>query len=64
MQMETGQLDRVPPVCLPVPIPCERLIPFIRIVGSLMEWSTGLITDCQLSHALRKAGAEVERGGF
>lgn len=64
METQDGQLARVPPVCLPVPVPCDRLIPFFRIVGSLMEWSSGVISDRELSHALRKAAVEVERGGF
>jgi hypothetical protein len=64
MQMDNGQFARVPPVCLPVPVPCERVIPFIRVIGSLREWSVGLISDRELSHTLRKAAAEVERGGF
>jgi hypothetical protein len=61
---EPGQIARVPPVCLPVPDSCERLIPFCRVVGSLIEWSAGTITDRELCRALRKAAAEVERGGF
>ena len=64
MRTENGQLARVPPVCLPVPVLYERLIPFFRIVGSLMEWSAGVISDRELCHALRKAAAEVDRGGF
>jgi hypothetical protein len=64
MDIEIGQLALVPPVCLPVPIPCERLIPFCRIVGSLQEWSSGLISDLELCRALRKAAMEVARGGF
>ncbi|MGD1079603.1 MAG: hypothetical protein ABR881_14875 [Candidatus Sulfotelmatobacter sp.] len=48
METEDGQLARVPPVCLPVPVPCERLIPFFRIVGSLIEWSSGVISDREL----------------
>ena len=64
MEMENGQLARVPPMCLPVPVSCERLIPFIRVIGSLREWSAGLISDRELSLALRKAATEVARGGF
>jgi len=64
MDIQDGTPTVVPPVCLPVPVPCERLIPFFRIVGSLMEWSSGLITDRELSKALHKAAAEVDRGGF
>lgn len=63
MEMERGQFF-VPEVRLPVPVPCERLIPFVRIVGSLMEWSAGVISDCELCLALRKAAVEVEHGGF
>lgn len=63
MEMENG-LAVVPEVYLPVPISCERLIPFCRIVGSLVEWSSGLISDHELCNALRKAAGEVERGGF
>jgi hypothetical protein len=63
VEMEPGEIV-VPEVRLPVPVPCERLIPFCRIVGSLMEWSGGLITDRELCQALRKAAVEVERGGF
>ena len=54
----------MPPVCLPVPVLYDRLIPFFRIVGSLMEWSAGVISDRELCHALRKAAVEVDRGGF
>jgi hypothetical protein len=64
METENVKLARVTPVCLPVLVPCECLIPFFRIVGSLTEWSAGIITDRELSHALRKAAAEVDRGGF
>ena len=64
MDIEIGQLALVPPVRLPVPIACERLIPFVRIVGSLREWSSGLISDRELCQALRKAAMEVARGGF
>lgn len=63
MQMEYGQ-PLVPEVRLPIPLPCERLIPFCRIVGSLQEWANGIITDRELCQALRKAAAEVARGGF
>jgi hypothetical protein len=64
MEMESEQLAAVPEVYLPVPISCERVIPFCRIVGSLLEWSANLISDRELSRALRKAAAEVELGGF
>lgn len=63
---ENGQTARVPEVCVPMPVPFEnaRLIPFWRIAGSLMEWTLGIITDRELCRALRKAAAEVQRGGF
>ena len=62
---DSGQSGRVPEVCLSVPVPSEdsRLIPFWRVVGSMMEWTAGLISDDELCRALRKAAAEVERGG-
>ena len=62
---ENGQMGRAPQVCLPVPVPSQasRLIPFWRVVGSMMEWSAGLISDDELCRALRKAAVEVERGG-
>jgi hypothetical protein len=55
-----------PPVCLSVPLPVEdhRLIPFFRAIGSLIEWQAGLISDADVCKALRKAAAEVQRGGF
>jgi hypothetical protein len=52
-----------PEVRLPLPVPCERLVPFFRIVGSLQDWADGIITDRELCLALRKAAAEVDRGG-
>jgi hypothetical protein len=58
------QLPFTPEVRLPLPVPCERLIPFCRIVGSLQDWADGIITDRELCLALRKAAAEVDRGGY
>ena len=67
--VKTRNADSVklaPPVCLSVPLPVEdhRLIPFFRAIGSLMEWQAGLISDADVCKALRKAAAEVQRGGF
>ena len=67
--METRNADPVnpaPQVCLAIALPDEdhRLIPFLRAVGSLMEWSAGLISDRDVCRALRKAAVEVEHGGF
>ena len=61
-----GQTARVPNLCLSVPVPDEesRLIPFFRVVGSLREWTGGVISDQELSRSLRKAATEVTRGGF
>jgi hypothetical protein len=39
-----------------------KVIPFLRIVGSLKEWTTAVITDREFCRALRKAAAEVQRG--
>lgn len=64
MHTEYGQLPLVPEVRLPIPLACERLVPFFRIVGSLVEWSAGVISDRDLCQALRKAAVEVARGGF
>jgi hypothetical protein len=64
--MDTDPVQPAPKVCLTVPLPDEdyRLIPFFRAVGSLMEWSAGLISDRDVCKALRKAANEVQRGGF
>lgn len=63
---ENGPISRDPNVCLPVPVPADdrRLIPFLRVVGSLREWSADLISDRELCRSLRKAATEVQRGGF
>jgi hypothetical protein len=62
---ESGQTARVPQVCLRAPFATEdtRLITFWRVIGSLMEWSAGIIADQELCCSLRKAAAEVEDGG-
>jgi hypothetical protein len=52
---------RIPP--LPPPDDC-RFIPFLRIVGSLQEWSEQRISDRDLSRSLRKAAWEVQNGDF
>jgi hypothetical protein len=39
-----------------------QVIPFLRVVGSLKEWTTSVITDREFSRSLRKAAAEVDRG--
>jgi hypothetical protein len=64
--MDIDPVQPAPKVCLTVPLPDEdyRLIPFFRAVGSLMEWSAGLISDRDVCRALRKAASEVQRGGF
>jgi hypothetical protein len=64
MEMQNRQLNFALPMCVPVPVPCDRLIPFFRITGSLAEWSAGLISNYELGRVLRKAAAEVEHGGF
>jgi hypothetical protein len=62
----TDPIQPAPEVCVVVPLPSEdfRLIPFVRALGSLMEWSAGVISDRDVCRALRKAAAEVQRGGF
>jgi hypothetical protein len=45
-----------------------KVIPFLRVVGSVREWTNRVISDRQFSRALRKAAAEVDaaeadRGG-
>jgi|HubBroStandDraft_6_1064221.scaffolds.fasta_scaffold1024356_2 hypothetical protein len=64
METNTVQVTRVPLVWLAVPVPCERLIPFFRIAGSLKVLSAGVTSDRDLRHGLRKAAAEVDRGDF
>jgi hypothetical protein len=63
---ETGQTACCPDVCLSVSVPAEesRLIPFFRVLGSLREWTGGVISDRELCRSLRKAASEVARGGF
>lgn len=63
---ENVQNDCSPQVCLSLAIPTaeSQLIPFLRVVGSLREWSGGQISDEDLCRSLRKAAAEVRRGGF
>jgi hypothetical protein len=39
-----------------------QAIPFLRVVGSLKEWTTRVITDREFCRSLRKAAAEVDRG--
>jgi hypothetical protein len=47
---------------IPPPQEDYRAIPFLRVVGSLREWTSEAITDRELCRALRKAAAEVDRG--
>lgn len=61
---ENGLTARAPEVCLQVPTEATRIIPFARVVGSLLEWEDGVISDDDLCKSLRKAASEVARGGF
>jgi len=63
---ENGQTVCSPDVCLSVSVPADesRLIPFFRVVGSLREWTGGVISDREMCRSLRKAASEVARGGF
>lgn len=40
----------------------ECVIPFVRVIGSLREFSAGLISSQDLARALRKASKEIISG--
>ena len=63
------QMTRATEVCLAeigwwmIPPPSDdHAVPFLRVVGALREWSTGLISDRALARCLRKAAWEVGSG--
>jgi hypothetical protein len=63
---ESEQHSGAPEVRLSVAVPAQdrQLLPFLRVIGSMREWSSDLISDRELARSLRKAALEVERGWF
>lgn len=40
----------------------DCVIPFLRVIGSLREWSAGVISARELAQSLRKAARELSIG--